>query len=265
MSKPSFPKNNPFKDALSSLKEDLISSRLKASTAIRENISVNKGISVKVSTNSSISQSEIDELSATLKPATERVGRAAKKQFDRPLNPRHRNRGRDEAAIEALRNPLDRLVKDPSAKPIVIRKAAQTIIHKPSPVKQASLTPADQSKLLKIIGVPNPVVPFSWAKSLSKVNYQLDYSLGKQFQPRVIGDEDRDMAIGFDFGTSSSKVTIRDQQARRSFSIKFGASSHLGDYLLPSKIYLDGNNFRLDALGQEFSNLKIKAISSNPS
>lgn len=265
MSKPSFPKNNPFKDALSSLKEDLISSRPKASTAIRGNISVNKGIAVKVSANSSISQSEIDELSATLKPATERVGKAAKKQIERPFNPRHRNRGRDEAAIEALRNPLDRLVKDPSAKPIIIRKAAQPIIHKPLPAKQVSLTPADQSKLLKIIGVPNPVVPFSWAKSISKVNYRLDYSFGKQFQPRVIGDEDRDMAIGFDFGTSSSKVTIRDQQARRSFSIKFGASSNLGDYLLPSKIYLEGNNFHLDALGQEFSNLKIKAISSNPS
>ncbi len=265
MSKSSFPKNTPFKDALSSLKEDLIASRPKASTATKRNVSINKGISVKISANSSISQREIDELSATLKPNTDRVQRSSEKQFDRPLNTRQRNRGRDEAAIEALRNPLDRLVKDPSAKPIVIRKVAQPIIHKPSPAKQTLLTAAEQTKLLKIIGVPNPALPYSWAKSISKVNYQLDYSFGKQFQPRVIGDEDRDIAIGFDFGTSSSKVTIRDRQARRSFSIKFGSSSNLGDYLLPSKIYLNGNNFHLDAPGQEFSNLKIKAISSNPS
>jgi hypothetical protein len=222
MSKPSFPKNNPFKDALSSLKEDLISSRPKASTAIRENISVNKGIAVKVSANSSISQSEIDELSATLKPATERVVRAAKKQFDRPLNPRHRNRGRDEAAIEALRNPLDRLTTDPSGKPLVKRVGVNTPSPKPIPTKQVQSIVNQQCDVLKIIKIPNPPMPFTWAKSISKVEYRLNFANGKQFQPTVIGDEDRDMTIGFDFGTSSTKVTIRDQQARRSFDIKFG-------------------------------------------
>jgi hypothetical protein len=265
MSKPSFPKNNPFKDVLSTLKEDLIASRSKPSPVKSEYLSSVNGVSVKVSANSSISQNEIDELSASLRPKTQREGKATKKEFDRPLNPRHRNRERNEAAIEALRNPLDRLVNDPSAKPIVIRKAAKNAIQKSAPIKQASLISDDQSTLLKIISVPNPAEPFTWAKSISKVSYQLDFSSGKQFQPLVIGDEDRDMAIGFDFGTSSSKVTIRDQYSRRSFAIKFGSSTKLSDYLLPSKIYLDGNNFHLDAFGKEFSNLKIKAISSNPS
>jgi hypothetical protein len=265
MRKPSFPKNNPFKDALSSLKEDLISSRPKASTAIRGNISVNKGISVKVSANSSISQSEIDELSATLKPATERVRRAAKKQFDRPLNPRHRNRGRDEAAIEALRNPLDRLATDPSGKPFVERIGFNTLLPKHTPTKQMQSVVNQQCDLLKITKVPSPPMPFTWAKSISKVEYKLHFSNGKQFQPKEIGDEDRDMTIGFDFGTSSTKVTIRDQQARRSFAIKFGSSNNLEDYLLPSKIYLNGSNFHLSPIGQEFANLKIKAISLDPS
>lgn len=265
MSKPSFPKNNPFKDALSTLKEDLIASRPKPSPVKSEYKSSVNGVSVKVSANSAISQNEIDELSASLKPKTQRAGKAIKKEFDRPLNPRHRNRVRNEAAIEALRNPLDRLVNDPSAKPIVIRKAAKNAIQKSAPIKQASLISDDQSKLLKIISVPNPAAPFTWAKSISKVSYQLDFSSGKQFQPLVIGDEDRDMAIGFDFGTSSSKVTIRDQYSRRSFAIKFGSSTKLGDYLLPSKIYLEANNFHLDPVGQQFSNLKIKAISSDPS
>jgi len=265
MSKPSFPKNNPFKDALSTLKEDLIASRPKHSTVKSENKSSIKEVSVKVSAKSSISQNEIDELAASLRSTTQRVVRKAKKEFDRPLNPRHRNRVRNEAAIEALRNPLDRLANDPLAKPIVVRKASKNVIQNSAPVKQVSLTPSDQSNLLKIISVPDPAAPFTWAKSISKVSHQFDYSFGKQFQPRMIGDEDRDMAIGFDFGTSSSKVTIRDQNSRRSFAIKFGSSINLGDYLLPSKIYLEGNNFYLEPVGQEFSNLKIKAISSDPS
>jgi hypothetical protein len=105
---------------------------------------------------------------------------------------------------------------------------------------------------------------FIWAKSTSKVKYNLDFSRGQQFQPSKNGDEDRDMVIGLDFGTSSSKVTIRDQQARRSVAIKFGSSDKLGDYLLPSKIFLSENFFHLNPKGQEFSNLKIKAISSDP-
>jgi hypothetical protein len=265
MSKPSFPKNNPFKEALSSLKEDLISSRQKASTSIGKNISVNKGISVKVSANSSISQSEIDELSATLKPAIKRVGRAAKKQFDRPLNPRHRNRVRDEAAIEALRNPLDRLAADPSGKPLVKRVGVNIPSPKPTPTRQVQLSVNQQCDVLKITKIPKPPIPFTWAKSVSKVEYRLNFSSGKQFQPTKIGDEDRDMTIGFDFGTSATKVTIRDQQARRSFAIRFGSSNNLGDYLLPSKIYLDNSRFHLSPVGQEFANLKIKAISSDPS
>ena len=264
MSKPSFPKNNPFKEALSTLKDDLIATRPKLASIVKGVTSATKVVTLSVPVNSAISQNEIDELSDSLKPAIQGLGKAVKKEFDRPLNPRYRNRVRNEAAIEALRNPLDRLVNDPLAKPIVIRKAAKPALGKSIPIKQVLVIPDNKPKL-KVNGIPNPIAPFTWAKSISKVDYQLDYSFGKQFQPQVIGDEDRDIAIGFDFGTSSSKVTIRDQQARRSFAIKFGSSSSLGDYLLPSKIYLDGNNFHLDARGKELSNLKIKAISSDPS
>jgi hypothetical protein len=91
-------------------------------------------------------------------------------------------------------------MSDPSAKPMVIRKVAKNAIQNSAPVKRPPLNPGHQSKLLKITGVPSPAAPFTWAKSISKVSYQLDFSLGKQFQPRLIGDEDRDMAIGFDFG-----------------------------------------------------------------
>lgn len=264
MSKPSFPKNNPFKDALSTLKKDLISSRQKVVTTSGRYVPKATEVSIKVSANSTVTQGEVDELSASFKPKMQKVKSDTDKDFDPRLNPRRRYRGRNEAAIEALRNPLDRLVNDPSAMPLVIRKSAKTVTQKLHPVKQAPITLEDHSNLLKIISVPNTAEPFTWAQSVSKVSYQLDYSFGRQFQPKVIGDEDRDMAIGFDFGTSSSKVTIRDQNSRRSFAIKFGSSSDLGDYLLPSKIYLDKDRFRLEPIGQEFSNLKIKAISSDP-
>ena len=265
MSKPSFPKNNPFKDALSSLKEELTSSKPKVGLrkftgqqAAKNNfVNSKKNIAIKVPVNSGIFQNDIDDLAASLRSAPQNIIKKSRKEFDRPSNLRHRSKGRDESAIEALRNPLDRLALNPSGKPLVKRIGLNPSAQKPPPTKQVKANLNRQLDLLKIIKVPNPPTTFTWAKSISKVDYQFNFSNGEKFQPIENGDEDRDMTIGFDFGTSSSKVTIRDQQARRSFAIKFGTSNNLGDFLLPSKIYLEANKFYLSPVGQEFANLKF--------
>lgn len=265
MSKPSFPKNNPFKDALLPLKENMTTSRQKTSSVISENKHINKTVTVKVPANSSISQNEINELSESLKSITRQKKKIFKKELNRQFDSRPKKRVRDEAAINALRNPLDLLLKDTNTKPIVIRKVTSPEIKKSTPVRQIITTPEVKFEGLKIINFPNAENPFTWTKSSNQVRYRFDFSRGKQFQPKEVGDEDIDMVMGFDFGTSSSKVTIRDQNSRKSYAIKFGLSDNLGDYLIPSKIYLDGNNFNLNNKGKEFSNLKIRAISSNPS
>jgi hypothetical protein len=244
MAKPIFPKNNPFKDALLNLKKDFVANRLES-------------INVEFSENSFVNKRDVREKSISGKPS-KKDGRPA---FNQPKKTTSRN----EVAIEALRNPLDRLVNDPTGKPIIIRKVPENATkHKVLKAAGQEISTVD-NELLEIISVSESSLKFNWTQSTNKVNYQFDYSLGKKFQPGTVADEDRDLVIGFDFGTSSSKVTIRDQQSRRSFAIKFGASINLGDYLLPSKIYLHGNGFYLEPIGQVFSNLKIKAISSDPS
>ena len=275
MKKSNFPPNNPFKDILSPLKRELSSKEQNISTknlsktadSKFENRVFKKDAALKVVFENKITQEEVDDLSDWLIRSSSKKlkkPKIEKKEYDRPLNPSYKNRPRNEAEIEALKNPLDRLVKDPLSKPIIIR-TVRTYEEEIKITNISKVPPlVDKEELLKITKVPSQPNMFTWTKSTSKVKYILDFSRGKQFQPSKNGDEDRDMVIGFDFGTSSSKVTIRDQQARRSIAIKFGSSDKLDDYLMPSKIFLSGKFFHLNPKGQEFSNLKIKAISSDP-
>ena len=174
------------------------------------------------------------------------------------------------SAPSAINQPTDKEIKrllssNYSGPPIIIRKNAQPKAQAQAQ-KIATSNLSDAKPPLCISKIPNPPIQFSWVKFQSKATYQFDFSRGKQFQPTQFSDDEiRELAIGFDFGTSSSKVTIRDRQASNSFAISFGESCGVEGYLIPSKIYKDGNLFTLEPCGKEFSNLKIRAISSFPS
>ncbi len=117
---------------------------------------------------------------------------------------------------------------------------------------------------IEISKFPNPAKKFSWLENKSKSNYKFDFSLGEKFQPTAMSDkEDREMTIGMDFGTSSTKITIRDIQDSRSFAIPFEHNKDIHAYLLPTKIFFEKDKFSLSGKGRECTNLKIKIIKDN--
>ena len=77
--------------------------------------------------------------------------------------------------------------------------------------------------------------------------------------------EERDIVIGFDFGTSCSKIILQDKQVKRAFAVPFDSvSSNYNRYLLATKIYLNSDGtLTLDKGAHEVSNLKALFI-SNP-
>jgi hypothetical protein len=78
-------------------------------------------------------------------------------------------------------------------------------------------------------------------------------------QPR----EERDLVIGFDFGTSFTKVIVRDTAVNKSYAIKFnGVVSDDNKYLLPTRIFIDDDTsqYSLTEGGIECSDLKLKMM-----
>jgi len=78
--------------------------------------------------------------------------------------------------------------------------------------------------------------------------------------------ENRDVIIGFDFGTSCTKVVLRDSQRKESIAVPFdGVSSQSNSYLFPTKIYINTDgSIRLDSGETEIDGLKVQLI-NNPS
>jgi len=78
-------------------------------------------------------------------------------------------------------------------------------------------------------------------------------------------DKERDLVIGFDLGTSSTKVVIQDRQLRKAFAVPFDNYRVNGNrYLLPTKLYLDSQNkLSLESNSTQIENLKVNFM-ENP-
>lgn len=76
---------------------------------------------------------------------------------------------------------------------------------------------------------------------------------------------ERDIVIGFDFGTSCTKVILQDKQLKRAFAVPFdGIADKSNRYLLPTKLFANvEGGMRLHDGKTEFDNLKVGFI-QNP-
>lgn len=74
--------------------------------------------------------------------------------------------------------------------------------------------------------------------------------------------EERDIVIGFDFGTACSKIVVQDQQLRTAYAVPFDSSlSRVNPYLLPSAVYIKDNGaVSLSPPGQIVKDLKLLFI-----
>lgn len=74
--------------------------------------------------------------------------------------------------------------------------------------------------------------------------------------------EERDIVIGFDFGTSCSKIILRDFQRKEAFAVPFEeAASTFSQYLIPTKIYINPDGcISLSRNETEIDGLKVNLI-----
>jgi hypothetical protein len=77
--------------------------------------------------------------------------------------------------------------------------------------------------------------------------------------------DERDVVIGFDFGTSCTKIVLRDFHRKEAFAVPFDrTTSEFGQYLLPTKIYVNSDgSIHLGKGDTEIDALKVQLI-QNP-
>lgn len=91
---------------------------------------------------------------------------------------------------------------------------------------------------------------------------------GQQVQPTpkagATPHEIRELVLGLDFGSSSVKVVIGDSALVKAFAVPFRTSTGLPSFLLPCRLYKEGEAYSLEAGGIAFADLKL-AFLAHPS
>ena len=136
--------------------------------------------------------------------------------------------------------------KSPPAKPI-----AKVIKGKPG-TSQMSCRVKVTSEIL-----PNPQL----IKGARWTGYQAPKQLGAKEQlASTSHDDEREVVIGLDFGTAFTKVVIGDSALGKAFAVPFSDQVGLPAYLLPSRVWLDGEQYTLFERGEAKQRLKLNLI-----
>jgi hypothetical protein len=71
-------------------------------------------------------------------------------------------------------------------------------------------------------------------------------------------DDEQDIFLGLDFGTSSVKAIIGDRNRKAHYAVPFRYGQYIDQYLLPTCLYQEGDTFSLESeSGVVFRNLKL--------
>jgi hypothetical protein len=87
-----------------------------------------------------------------------------------------------------------------------------------------------------------------------------DSALGIRSQLSNDSTNVREVVLGFDFGTSSSKVVIGDRDLKKAHAVPFRDAIGIDAYLLPARLYEDNGAYNLRAGTRKFDDLKLALL-----
>lgn len=105
-------------------------------------------------------------------------------------------------------------------------------------------------------------IGFKWAIA-NKPNRALsfDFGDGHLLQLSPLGQvAESEVVMGVDFGTSSTKVAIRDVDRQLTFPVHFPTESGNQSQITPTALYLTNGSARLQGVGEPIDDIKIRAL-----
>ncbi len=73
----------------------------------------------------------------------------------------------------------------------------------------------------------------------------------------------REVNIGLDFGTSSVKVVVGDEEIEKAFAVPFFEGTGIDAFLLPSRVWLTEKGYSLNEGGKAFRDLKVRLMGNS--
>lgn len=120
--------------------------------------------------------------------------------------------------------------------------------------------PADAAKL---VVSPGAALVWKGGTAVTAAHLRRDERLGRKAQLVSAPTKGaRELVLGFDFGTSSTKVVIGDRALNQAFAVPFRAAAGVESFLLPSRLHRDGGCWSLHGGNSSVGDLKLALMSA---
>lgn len=241
---------------------DSIKSRVNGSTATSSSHEMNKEIEVKLVTIDPAKEStESNETNNTSKihkrsDSSKKVVRQSKAS---KIVTTKKNVHKSNASLKTTNNNQNIKASPTNHDGIDLSVYSQGVSNKPKPIKVPhQLRPYELklSRTSQLLWSPGePIAPSQFLRLTES---------GKSTQPLDKSDteEGRELMLGIDFGTSSTKVVIGDSALDKAFAVPFFDAVGIERFLLPSRIFQSNSEFSLLSGASLYRDLKLALISS---
>ncbi|PQJ97115.1 hypothetical protein CXB77_03880 [Chromatium okenii] len=201
------------------------------------------------------------ELLPTQKNLNVALAKPTSKPNNKPNAPHHQNKQpfRKSKSSRSTNQPIN---------PILSSKILQELIDVPtiqSPKLRATACPVSQPTTddyrLNITHGAKLIFADDQQKQTCLLN--ANFIQGHATQCHGAINDEREIVLGLDFGTSSMKVVIGDSTLGIAFAVPFTAENGIKRYLLPSHVYETKGVFSLQQGEQDYRDLKLSLI-ANP-
>lgn len=108
-------------------------------------------------------------------------------------------------------------------------------------------------------------IGFNWALAArSNSDLSFDFGDGHLLQPSPLGQRtESEVVMGVDFGTSSTKVAIRDVDRQLTFPVYFPSESGVESQITPTSLYSVNGKGSFEGVGVPIDDIKIRALKTD--
>jgi len=155
--------------------------------------------------------------------------------------------------------------------PLEFRESRRTRVPAPKPtaysppryphLRPETFVPAPPADSVKLVLLPRASLKWHAGVATNQHLLRRPPAVGRQFTLAMDGAKStRELVLGLDFGTSSTKMVVGDRALKQAFAVPFQDVVGIDAFLLPARVYQDAAGYSLHRSGQVMNDLKLSLM-----
>ena len=128
-------------------------------------------------------------------------------------------------------------------------------------LRPEAVRPAPPPDSVKLVLSPRAALKWHAGAATNQHLLRRPLAVGRQFTLAMDGAKStRELVLGLDFGTSSTKMVMGDRALKQAFAVPFQDVAGIEAFLLPARLYRDADGYSLHRSGEVLNDLKLSLM-----